>query len=92
MWKIGQVATALTNGDFICIVAQSEGMMAYTEPSASPNYLSPNVDDAALGSALRAALASSKRVSVEEFQIIWNSWVIERIEKDKEDWIKKQYG
>ncbi|WP_197388765.1 contact-dependent growth inhibition system immunity protein [Ralstonia pseudosolanacearum] len=92
MEKIGAMATAFSNGDFICIVAQSVGMMAYPEPSASPHYLSPDVGDAALGSALRAALASSKHVSVEEFQKIWNSGVIENIESERDDWIKKQYG
>lgn len=83
------MATALTNGDYICIVAQSAGMMAYPEPSASPHYLSPNVDDAALGSALRAALASG---SVLAWMNFWKSGVIENIENDRGNWIKKQYG
>ncbi|MET2524667.1 contact-dependent growth inhibition system immunity protein [Ralstonia pseudosolanacearum] len=92
MWKIGQMTAALTNGDFTCIVSQSVGMMAYPEPSASPHYLSPNVDGAALGSALRVALASSKRVSVDEFQEIWKSGVIDNIESNRDNWIKKQFG
>jgi len=85
-------AVVCTNGDFICVVSQSVGMIGYPEPSVSPCYLPPDIDDVDLGGALRAALASSKSVDAEEFQRIWNSGIIEKIERDREDFAKKNYG
>ena len=67
-------------------------MMGYAEPDAPPHYLPPDVDDATLGRTLRIALAASKRVSVDEFQKIFHSGLIDKVEDERAALAMKQYG
>lgn len=92
MKKIDAKATVYFNQDYFELCTMSQGMLAYAEPSASPHYLPPDVDDATLGRTLRIALAASKRVSVEEFQKIFQSGVVQQLGKDRDAWAMKQYG
>lgn len=92
MRNIEARASAFFNQDFFYIRTMSRGMLSYTEPNAPPHYLPPDVDDATLGQTLRLALKSSKQVSVEEFHGILNSGVIDRLEKDRQAWVMKEYG
>jgi len=92
MKNLQAMATALFNGEFICLIAQSIGMLAYPEPTVPPLYLSADVADSDLGAALRLALAGSRLVGPEDFQEIWSSGVIEKLEIDRENFIKEKYG
>lgn len=92
MKKIESAAEASFNGNFIQLVTFSIGMLDYAEPDAPPHYLPPDVDDAALGHTLRLALKASKRVSVDEFQKMFHSGVIQQRSKDREAWAMKHYG
>lgn len=80
------------NGSFFDVISVSIGMINYPEPSAPPYYLDPDVDDATLGATLRFALAASKRVSVEEFQKIFHSGVIQKLGEDREKAVMQKYG
>lgn len=92
MKKIDARATAYFNQDYFALCTMSQGMLDYAEPDAAPHYLPPDIDDATLGRTLRIALAASKRVSVEEFQKIFHSGVVQQLGKDREAWAMKQYG
>lgn len=92
MKKIDARASVYSNGDFFRITTMSQGMLDYAEPDASPHYLTPDVDDATLGHTLRLALKASKRVSVEEFQKIFHSGVIQKLGNERDAWAMKHYG
>lgn len=92
MKKIDARATVFFNQDFFYLCTMSQGMLAYAEPSAPPYYLPPDVDDATLGRTLRAALAASKLVSVDEFQKIFHSGVVQRVGEEHDALAMKQYG
>ncbi|BCM10217.1 contact-dependent growth inhibition system immunity protein [Ralstonia nicotianae] len=80
------------NGDFYVITTMSWGMLGYAEPSASPYYLDPQADDVLLGKTLREALAKSRRVEVAEFQEIFHSGIIKKIEEERDKWMMETYG
>ncbi len=67
-------------------------MLHYPELDAPAQYLAPDVDDTALGNALRNALAASKRVSIEEFQKIFTSGAIQKLGEERTAYVMKQYG
>ncbi|WP_412480367.1 contact-dependent growth inhibition system immunity protein [Azonexus sp. IMCC34839] len=92
MKKIDAHANILFNGVFYCIETMSLGMLAYTEPEATPHYLPPDVEDEILGRTLREALNASKTVSIEEFQKIFHSGVIQQLGNERNAWAMKNYG
>ncbi|MHA6845547.1 contact-dependent growth inhibition system immunity protein [Ralstonia syzygii] len=92
MRKPNALASAMFNGDFYEIITMSQGMLSYAEPSVSPCYLPPEVDDASLGKALREALAKSQRVEVEKFQEIFHSGIVQKIAKERDALVMKSYG
>ena len=92
MKTLDACAEAVFNHDFFEITTMSQGMLEYAEPDAPPHYLPPDVDDARLGHTLRLALGASKRASVEEFQKIFHSGVIQQLGKERTAWAMKQYG
>ena len=67
-------------------------MLSYAEPDAQPQHLDPTVDDATLRKLVRDSLVVSRRVSVEEFQTIFHSGVVQKIEKERDAWAMKHYG
>ena len=67
-------------------------MLGYADPDTPPHYLPPDVDDVILGQTLRLALKASKKVSVEEFQKIFHSGIVQRLAKDREVWAMEHYG
>lgn len=85
-------AEVYLNEDFFEIITCSRGMLGYAEPSAPPHYLAPDVDNATIGATLRTALAASKRVSVEEFQKIFASGVIQQLGEEREKVAMQKYG
>jgi len=89
---IESVATVDFNNDFYRVMVMSQGMLQYAEPSSTPLYLPPEVDDETLGAGLRAALTASKRVSVEDFQRIFASGVVQKLGKENEQYAMLQYG
>lgn len=92
MKKKDAVADVYFNRDYFELRTMSQGMLSYAEPSVLPHYLPPDVDDATLGRTLRIALAASKQVSVEEFQKIFQSGVVQQLGKDRAALAMKQYG
>lgn len=92
MTTITASAAAFFNGDFYCITTQSVGMLVYPEPDVPPIFLSPDADDLTLGQQLRRALQASKRVSPEEFQKIWRSGGISKLEDSRQEWTMQHYG
>jgi len=80
------------NSDYFDVTSVSIGMLNYSEPSVAPQYLPPHVDDATLGASLRRALAASKRVSVEEFQKIFASGIVQKLGKEREQDVMQKYG
>ncbi|WP_459204130.1 contact-dependent growth inhibition system immunity protein (plasmid) [Ralstonia pseudosolanacearum] len=92
MKKPGAAVTVDFNGDFYRIITMSRGMMSYAEPGAEPSYLDPHVDDDLLGRALREALAKSRQVSVEDFQKIFQSGVVQKLGKEREALAMEKYG
>jgi len=92
MKKTLSAAEASYNGDYFRITTFSIGMLDYAEPGASPHYLAPDVGDNTLGQTLRLALSASKHASMEEFQKIFHSSVIQQLGKEREAWAMKQYG
>jgi hypothetical protein len=92
MKKITARSVAFFNGDFFYVVTQSIGMLSYPEPSADPHFLPPDVDDATLGRTLRLALSLSRSVDSEEFQRLWKSGDIQKIENSREAWAMNEYG
>ncbi|WP_197388767.1 contact-dependent growth inhibition system immunity protein [Ralstonia pseudosolanacearum] len=92
MKKPGAAVTVDFNGDFYRIITMSRGMMSYAEPGAEPIYLDPHVDDDSLGKALREALAKSRQVSVEDFQRIFRSGVVQKLGKEREALAMEKYG
>ncbi|MET2524668.1 contact-dependent growth inhibition system immunity protein [Ralstonia pseudosolanacearum] len=92
MKKPSATATVDFNGDFYRIITMSQGVMSYAEPSVEPSYLDPQVDDDLLGRALREALAKSRQVSVEDFQKIFQSGVVQKLGKEREALAMEKYG
>ncbi|WP_082221316.1 contact-dependent growth inhibition system immunity protein [Herbaspirillum chlorophenolicum] len=80
------------NGDFYRFTTMSRGMLGYAEPSVSPCFLAPFVDNEALGNALRNALSESRLVSAEEFQKIFHSGIVQELEKKRDVEAMKTYG
>jgi hypothetical protein len=80
------------NENFYLIQTMSQGMLGYAEPSASPFFLSTEIDDDTLGATLRMALSASKKVSVPEFQEMFKSGVIQKVAKEREVETMKRYG
>jgi hypothetical protein len=85
-------SVAFFNGNHFYIATQSTGMLAYPEPSAEPHYFSYDVDDLVLGRALRIALGNSRVTEMEEFQRIWKSGEIQKLESERSAWAMKEYG
>ena len=92
MKKIESCTSVTLNADFFCITTMSQGMLNYLEPDVQPHYLAPSVDDSTLGKTLRTALAASKRVSVEEFQAIFHSGVIQKLGDERMRAVMQKYG
>jgi len=90
--KPNAIAEAMFNGDFYRIIPMSQGMLSYAEPSASPQYLDPYADDESLGKAVREALSHSKRVSIDEFQNIFHSGIIQKNADERNALAMKEYG
>lgn len=70
----------------------SQGMMSYAEPGVPVLYLAPNVTDEELGAALRSSLANSRRVTLEEFQEIFHSRIVQDLEKERTASAISRYG
>jgi hypothetical protein len=64
VWK--SRATAVENGDFIAIRADSGYRLAIADPTAKEHLLEPDAPDHALGLAVSEALAQSRFLTLEE--------------------------
>ena len=80
------------NGDFFDFTVISRGILGYGDPGAQSQYLLPDAEDQSLGHTLRAVLSKSKRVSIDEFQIIFRSGIIEKTESEREKYVMERYG
>ncbi|MFE1573088.1 contact-dependent growth inhibition system immunity protein [Comamonas odontotermitis] len=80
------------NDVFFEITTISRGMLGYGDPEVEPQYLPLDISDKILGESLRLALSKSKRVSLEEFQKLWNSGILEETEKMREKYTMNKYG
>jgi hypothetical protein len=85
-------AEVYLNEDYFEIITCSMGMIGYPEPEAEPYYLAPYADNATLGNAVRKALSASKRLTVEEFQKLFSSGVIQRLIEDRTNAVMQKYG
>jgi hypothetical protein len=92
MKKPDAVATVYLTELFFELVTMSQGMLRYGEPSAPLHHLPPNASDTALGATLRIALSASKRVSVEDFQKIFHSGIIQKTGEDRTKSTMQKYG
>ena len=73
------------NQDFFKVSVMDEGMISFVDPYSSPTYFVPDVDDATLGHAVKVALQAYKPVSMEEFQKIFKSGIVQQRFKEKEN-------
>lgn len=85
-------ASIYYNGDFFEFVTMSRGMLGYADPDAPPSYLTPDATNEKLGSAVRDALSSSKRISVSDFQALFKSGVVQKTQKEREIAVIHRYG
>lgn len=90
--NIDAVAEVAMNENFFVFTTMSQGGMNYAEPSVDPQYLSLDVDDAALGCALRLALSQSKKISGKEFVELFNSRKIHDLGLTREKATMQKYG
>lgn len=80
------------NGDFYRFITISKGMLGYGDPDVEPQYLAPSASDENLGEALRITFSKSKRISIDDFQKILKSGIIEKTGGAREKWAMKEYG
>ena len=73
------------NHDFIKVSVEHHGMISFVDPYSAPTYFEPDVDDATLGHAVRVALQAFRQVSVDEFQKIFKSGIVQQRFKEKEN-------
>lgn len=92
MKQIDARASVFLNEKFFNVCTFSQGMLAYLDPDAKPNFLSSTVDNKTLGKTLREALKLSKRVDIFEFNNIFNSGIIKALAQERDDWAMQHYG
>jgi len=92
MKKLDSCASVSLNKEFFKLITMSQGMLQYAEPAVSPWYLPPSVEDELLGHTLRLALKASRRISVEEFQKLFHSGVVQKNGEERNALAMKQYG
>ncbi|NSY98265.1 CdiI family contact-dependent growth inhibition immunity protein [Agrobacterium tumefaciens] len=92
MSKPNQFASVEFNGDFFRFVTMSQGMLAFADPDVERQFLPSESDDTTLGQALRRSLGKSKSVSIDEFQRIFKSGQVQKVEKQNASFMMQTYG
>ena len=76
--------SAMHNGDFISIQADSGYSLALADPKATEYLLDPNVTDEILGKTILDSLKQSRFLSFEE-----EGYFMENVEKNYKEWVQK---
>jgi hypothetical protein len=92
MKKIDAISSVYFNGDFFKLQTMSRRGMRYADPDVEPFYLLPDAENQILGQTLRLALSKSKEVSVEKFDEIFKSGIVQEKLKEENKKLMKQYG
>ena len=89
-WRRRKRASAVENGDFVCVETESGHGSTAWDPEAKQHLLPPDVSDDELGQAVLDALAHSRHMSVEEacvfleyraVKVRYDTWVAALMER-----------
>ena len=80
------------NNEFLLVTSIIRGMIGMTDPDQDFVFNKVDITDSYFGKLVKEKLDESREVSLQEFQAIFNSEKMKRLQKNLEEEMKKRYG
>ena len=87
-----KTVSVIVNNEFLLVTSIIRGMIGMTDPDQDFVFNKVDITDSYFGKLVKEKLDESREVSLQEFQVIFNSEKMKGLQKNLEEEMKKRYG